>query len=278
MREPGTIENKCVASLGLARAGRPRFWPAQQKALYPRRPGSPSASPLYGRPRRHKIQCRAERKISGLRRRRKAAKSRASIAIVRKLAILANALLRDQREWTQNWLDQDGYSSDGDLARLDAAMTFLDALCARNIRRRPSQGGRPPKAILMLLASSGCKLGLIAFDREEIMALGVADVAANLALRENRVASDDRSFARQSLQKRHRRRDFVDLWRDDEVADHRRKPGREGGSNMQRLVVEPPAAAQRFAVILVTWMVRLVLWYRLRWRTGDRLILGQKSP
>lgn len=112
----------------------------------------------------------------------------------------------------------DGFASDGDLARLDAAMTFLDALCSRNIRRRAVTGERSLKAILMLLASSGCKLGLIAFRREEIMALG-ADVAANLALGEDGVASDDRSFARQSLC--HRRRDFVGLWRDDEVADHR---------------------------------------------------------
>ena len=31
-------------------------------------------------------------------------------------------------------------------------------------------------------------------------------------------------------------------------------------------------------LVLVTWLVRLVLWYRQRWRTRERLILGQQSP
>ncbi|PZR89523.1 MAG: hypothetical protein DLM68_05915, partial [Hyphomicrobiales bacterium] len=83
----------------------------------------------------------------------------------------------------------DGFASDGDLVRLDAAMTFLDAVCARKILRRPVTGGKVAEGDLDV----ACKLGLIAFRRKEIMALGVADVVANLALRENRVASDDRS-------------------------------------------------------------------------------------
>ena len=36
----------------------------------------------------------------------------------------------------------DGFACDGDLARLDAAMTFLDALCARKIGRRAVTGGK----------------------------------------------------------------------------------------------------------------------------------------
>src|SRR5215210_5865949 len=92
------------------------------------------------------------------------------------------------------------------------------------------------------------QLRLVRLDDEQVVALGVTHMAADLALGEDRVAGDDRALERQSLQERQRRRDLVRLGRHGEVADHCPEFGREGREYMQRRAIAPAAAAQRLAV------------------------------
>jgi hypothetical protein len=53
------------------------------------------------------------------------------------------------------------------------------------------------------------QLRLVTFHHEDVVALGVTDVAADLALGEERVAGDGRLFERQALEQRQRRGDRI---------------------------------------------------------------------
>jgi hypothetical protein len=58
-------------------------------------------------------------------------------AVIRKLIVLANALLKDQRKWTRNQLGQNGYSSDNPVRQQESRprassprrSTFLKVFC-----------------------------------------------------------------------------------------------------------------------------------------------------
>src|SRR3954453_21456774 len=66
------------------------------------------------------------------------------------------------------------------------------------------------------------QLRLVRLHDEQVVALSVTHMAADLALGEDRIAGDDRTLQGQSLEQRQRRRNLVRLGRHDEVADHRR--------------------------------------------------------
>lgn len=81
-----------------SRSGRPSVGQMDRPRLHSRRPGQCSPGPLHARPRRHALQPRPQGKIPGAKGGRKPAKV-AITALMRKLIILANALLKAQRKW-----------------------------------------------------------------------------------------------------------------------------------------------------------------------------------
>src|SRR5215204_6309214 len=87
------------------------------------------------------------------------------------------------------------------------------------------------------------QLRLVRLHDEQVVALIVTHMAADLALGEDRIAGDDRTLQGQSLEQRQRRRNLVRLGRHDEIADHRPELGRKGREHVQRRGVEPAAAA-----------------------------------
>lgn len=84
-------------------------------------------------------------------------------------------------------------------------------------------------------------LWLISLRHEDIVAPGVEDVLADLEMGEDRVASDGRTFERQSLEHRQRRGDFVGVRPNGEVADRRTEPVCEGRQDMQPIAIVTPA-------------------------------------
>src|ERR1700694_1674951 len=107
-----------------------------------------------------------------------------------------------------------------------------------------SAGGK----IAETLGDRGFQSWLVVLHHEEIMAVGIADVATDLALAEDRVAGDDRAVERQALEQHHGGADLVLVGLDHEIADHGAELGGEGGEHVQRLGIEPSAAFQRLAV------------------------------
>src|SRR5215210_8187511 len=73
----------------------------------------------------------------------------------------------------------------------------------------PSQGGSVAESD----GDVAMQPGLVRLHDEQVVPLGVAHMAADLALGEDGVAGDERAFERQSLEKRQRRRDLVGLGR-----------------------------------------------------------------
>jgi transposase len=97
MPERGALEHKCAASLaGLAPPG---FRPAPRQALHPRRTRSSASGPLHAGPGRVRFDAAMKARYQALRAAGKPPKV-ALVAIMRKLLILANALLRDARTWS----------------------------------------------------------------------------------------------------------------------------------------------------------------------------------
>ena len=90
--------------------------------------------------------------------------------------------------------------------------------------------------------------GLIVFNREEIMAVAVPDMAADLALGEHRVARNDAAVQWQSFQQNERSGDLVLIGFDRQIADDGAKPGRKGRQDMHGFIVQATAAAQRLTV------------------------------
>src|SRR5215218_9369841 len=62
------------------------------------------------------------------------------------------------------------------------------------------------------------QLRLVRLHDEQVVALIVTHMAADLALGEDRIAGDDRTLQGQSLEQRQRRRNLVRLGRHDEIA------------------------------------------------------------
>src|SRR3954465_2931412 len=62
------------------------------------------------------------------------------------------------------------------------------------------------------------QLRLVRLHDEQVVALSVTHMAADLALGEDRIAGDDRTLQGQSLEQRQRRRNLVRLGRHDEVS------------------------------------------------------------
>ena len=69
------------------------------------------------------------------------------------------------------------------------------------------------------LGDPGFQRWLVVFDDEQIMAMAVADMLADLSLGEDRITGDDCAVKRQSLQQHQGGTDFVLIGRDDEVTD-----------------------------------------------------------
>jgi uncharacterized protein YdaU (DUF1376 family) len=63
-------------------------------------------------------------------------------AVMRKLFVLANALLRDHRKWVEKRLDQDGYSSRNSRTSLRRrSFSFLTSSCGPDIKSSCSLSG-----------------------------------------------------------------------------------------------------------------------------------------
>ena len=142
------------------------------------------------------------------------------------------------------------FGADGDFARFDAAMAFFERFRPLKIRRRPVvttprvRGGK----IAERLGDPGFQSGLIVLDCEEVMAVAVTDMTADLALGENRVACDDATLKRQSFQQDERGGDFVLIGFDGQFADDSPQLRRKGRQDMNGFIVQVTAAAQRLAV------------------------------
>src|SRR5271167_1644941 len=111
-------------------------------------------------------------------------------------------------------------------------------------QRLGSEGGK----VAERFGDTSFQRGLVVFDGEQVMAVAAADVTADFALGENRVARDDAALQRQPLQQHHRRRDLVLVGFDRQIADHGAEFGRKGGQHVHGFAVEAAAAFKCFAV------------------------------
>lgn len=94
---------------------------------------------------------------------------------------------------------------------------------------------------------------LVVLHDKQVVTVFIADLLANLALCENRVAGDDRAVEWQALQQHQRGADLVFVGRDNEVADDGTQIGRECGQHVDGFVVEAATALERLAVDRDIW-------------------------
>jgi hypothetical protein len=96
---------------------------------------------LHASAGRDPAQCRPESKIRSACCCREGKKV-AITAVMRKLFVLANALLRDHRKWVEKRLDQDGYSSRSRRTSLRRrSFSFLTSSCGPDIKSSCSLSG-----------------------------------------------------------------------------------------------------------------------------------------
>ena len=107
-----------------------------------------------------------------------------------------------------------------------------------------SEGGK----IAERFGDASFQRGLVVFDGEQIMTFAIADMLADLALREDRVAGDDPTIQRQCLEQHHGSDDLVLVRRDRKIADHGPQFDSKRGQNVDRFVVEAAAAFEGLAV------------------------------
>ena len=107
----------------------------------------------------------------------------------------------------------DDLAADRDLAGLDAAVALLPPSRPGRHRRRLLTGGSVAEGD----GDVAMQLRLVRLHDEQVVALSVTHMAADLALGEDRIAGDDRTLQGQSLEQRQRRRNLVRLGRHDEV-------------------------------------------------------------